>query len=109
MLPTDLKYRATKIAQPNIQIETNLIGRVKVKILVVFCFVFASLIGAQLVFANNLATDGPKISEIYTQIDQIEAQNTQLKVQIAQNSALASLQKEAQSQGFAKPAKVIAP
>jgi len=112
MLPSDFKYRVNRVQntqQQNTQIETNLLGRVKVKVLVVFTLIFFSLVGAQLVFANNLATDGPKISDVYSQIDQLQAQNTQLEMQIAQNSSLATLQKEAQSQGFVQPTKVITP
>ena len=113
MLPADLRYNVHSVAK-NTKIDSKQndltqLGRVKVKILVVFSFVFFSLVFAQLVFANNLATDGSKISEIYSQIDQLESQNTQLEVQIAQNSSLTNLQKDAQQQGFQKPANVITP
>lgn len=101
--------------QPDFKINTkkqegdfNLIGKVKVKVLVVFSCALALLVFAQLVFASNLATDGSKISDVYSQINNLEAQNTQLRMEITQNSALANLSKEAQKEGFQKPSKVIA-
>lgn len=87
----------------------NLIGRVRVKVLVVAAVLAATLITAQLVFASNLATDGTKLSEITGEIAKLEAENTTLKAQIAQNTSLTSLSKKAQELGFEKPTKVIVP
>ena len=98
---------------PDFKIEKkenfNLIGKVKVKILVVAaCSVFA-LLSAQLVFANKLAIDGQKLAQIEEGIQQLEAQNTTLKVEIAKEASLASISQKAQKMGFATPDKVITP
>ena len=102
MLPTDFKIEQNK---PNF----NLIGRVKVKVLVVASILAATLITAQMVFANNLATDGNKLSNVSDQITRLERENISLKVEIAQESSLSSLNKKAQDFGFVKPQKVITP
>lgn len=111
MLPiSDFKHSYSKIENTtNRSSDFFQLGKVQVKILVVSCFMFFSLVGAQLVFANNLATDGEKLSQIYQQIDAIQAENTQLKAQIAQKSAFSNLEKEAKTQGFQKPSKVLMP
>lgn len=110
MLPvpdfTKTKYRENRQVA---QTDFNQMGKVKVKVLVVFSFAFFSLVFAQLVFANNLATDGQKIADVYTQIRELEEQNTQLRVEIAQNSSFSNLVQKAQQDGFAKPDKVITP
>ena len=81
-------------------------GKIRLRVLVtVFVLVFA-LVFTQLVFANNLAVDGQKLSEIDHEIKNLEAQNTTLKVEIASTSALTSLNKRAQELGFVKPQKV---
>ncbi len=67
------------------------------------------LFTAQLVFASNLATDGQKLAQISVQISQMETENTNLKVQIAQQSSLTELSQKAQQMGFAQPSKIIAP
>ena len=112
MLPvSDFKYRYSNSERNTTQKTSEFfqLGKIQVKILGVSCFMFFSLVFAQLVFANNLATDGEKLSKIYKQIDTLQAENTQLKAQIAQNSAFSNLEKEAKSQGFQKPSKVINP
>ena len=87
----------------------NLIGKIKVKVLVTATVLATTLIFAQLVFANNLATDGHKLSNVSDQITRLERENTTLKAQIAQASSLVSLSKKAQELGFEKPTKVITP
>ena len=72
------------------------------------CFLVASLFVSQLVFANNLATDGQKLSSVDDQIKELEAQNTTLKMQIAQASSFVNLSKKAKDLGFSKPSKLIA-
>lgn len=87
----------------------NLIGKVKVKILIVFSCILFTLIAAQLVFAANLATDGEKLSRIYEEIERLEVENTRLRLEIAQNSSLTVLSQKATESGFVKPTKVITP
>lgn len=87
--------------------DFNLIGKVKVKILVIFSCMLFALIFAQLVFANNLATDGQKLSQVHEEIEKLQDENTHLKVEIAQNSSLFELSKTAEESGFQRPAKII--
>lgn len=87
----------------------NLLGKVKVKILIVFSIVLFATVTAQLVFAASLATDGQKLSQIYEEMEKLEEENTRLKVEIAQNSSLVNLSQEAAKTGFQKPDKVITP
>ena len=87
----------------------NLIGKIKVKILIAFSCMLFLLISAQLVAANNLATDGQKLQQIYEEIEKLEAEETRLEVEIAQNSSLAVLSQKAQESGFRRPAKIITP
>lgn len=87
----------------------NLIGRIKVKVLVAFTIFALALIFTQLVFANNLATDGNKLSNINKEIAKLERENTSLKTQIAQESSLTVLFQKAKESGFEKPTKVIVP
>lgn len=84
-------------------------GGVKVKLVVVISAAASLLFFTQLVFANGLATDGQKIAQIEAEIQELEAENTNLKVEIAKKSSLASLSQKAQEEGFKKPSLVIAP
>lgn len=85
----------------------NVLGKVRIKLLVLFSFAVAALFTTQLVFASNLAIDGQKMSETDEQINQLEAENTMLKVQIAQESSLVSLTKRAENLGFTSPQNVL--
>lgn len=85
----------------------NLTGKIKVKLLVVLTGAVTALFFVQLVFANNLATDGQRLSEIETEIQRLEAENTTLMVKIAQESSLINLSKKAKDLGFAKPENLI--
>lgn len=87
----------------------NLIGKIRVKILVAVAVTTIALIFVQLIFANNLATDGHKLSSVNDEIARLERENTTLKVQIAEASALTSLSEKTQELGFEKPTKVIIP
>ncbi|MBI3282466.1 hypothetical protein HYZ70_00115 [Candidatus Curtissbacteria bacterium] len=87
----------------------NLLGKAKVKILIVASCILLAMITAQLVFAANLATDGEKLSRIYEEMEKLEAENTKLRIEIAQDSSLTNLAKLAEESGFAKPSKVITP
>lgn len=82
-------------------------GKIRVKILVIFATLVAGLFFAQLVFANNLATDGKKLSRTEEEIQKLEEENTVLKIKIAQNSSLSNLSKKAKEMGFIKPSEVL--
>ena len=87
----------------------NLIGKIKVKVLVIISLLVSASFFAQLVLANNLATDGEKLAKIHEEIKRLDAENTTLKVEIAQESSLNAISQKAQSLGFLNPAKVITP
>ncbi len=87
--------------------DFNLIGKIKVKLLLVITISALILMMAQLVFAASLATDGQKLSLVEQKIASLDSQNTSLKIQIAQESSLASLLKKASELGFVKPSKII--
>ena len=89
--------------------DFNLVGKIRLKFLVASTLIIAVLLFAQLVFANNLATDGQKLSQIEKQIQKLAAENTTMKMQIAQASSLNSLSKKATELGFSKPSKIIIP
>ena len=81
----------------------NLIGKIKVQILLTFACLVVSLFFVQLVFANSLATDGEKLAQIEQEIDKLQEENTTLKVKIAQESSLITLSQKAKDIGFKKP------
>ena len=85
----------------------NLVGKIKVKILVAVTLIIIGLFFTQLVFANNLAVDGQKLSQIEKENARLDAKNTTLKVQVAKESALNTLSQKAQTMGFTKPAKTV--
>lgn len=81
-------------------------GAIKVKVIFVFVFLLASLVFTQLVFANNLATGGQKLSKVQEQIRLLEDQNTTIKAEIAKASSLTNLYTKADQLGFKKPSKL---
>lgn len=81
-------------------------GKIALKIIFFASLVAMSLIFAQLVFANNLAIDGQKLSVLEEDIKNLEAENTTLKVEIAKESSLTNLYKKAEYEGFTKPSKI---
>ena len=85
------------------------IGGVKVKLMVVISASATLLFFTQLVFANGLATDGQKIAQVEEEIQNLESENTILRVEIARKSSLVSLSKKAAEDGFKKPSLVITP
>jgi|SRR3989344_326160 len=87
----------------------NLVGKVKVKLLIILAFVVIASFFTQLVFAGNLAVGGQKLSEVENEIEKLEAENTTLRVEIAKEAALLNLAQEAQKLGFEKPKEVIIP
>lgn len=101
MLPVS-DFRVAKKEQ-----SYNLIGRIRVRLLVGFTVLVVGLFFTQLVFANSLATDGQKLAQIQNQITSLQAQNMTLKVQIAQASSFQTLSKKASDLGFISPQKLI--
>lgn len=87
----------------------DFVGKIKLKVLLLVAAVTFLIISAQLVFANNLATDGQKIAKIKEEIHRYETENTTLKVEIAQESSLTTLYQKAQKLDFNKPARIITP
>lgn len=87
----------------------NLEGRVRLKVLLTLTFVVFALVFSQLVYANNLATDGEKLGKIQDEIKALEEENTYLKVEIAKESSFQTLSKKAKDLGFDKKANVVLP
>lgn len=87
----------------------DLVGKVKLKVLVVLATMVAVLFASQLVFANSLTEDGQKLSKMESEINKLEAENTTLSVQIAQVTSLTALSKKAGEMGFKTPQKIITP
>lgn len=81
-------------------------GAIKVKIIFIFVVLLTSLVFTQLVFANNLATDGEKLAQVQSQISLLENENTTLKAEIAKASSLTGLHTKAQDLGFKKPSEL---
>jgi len=100
---TDFKNKTNKNG------NYNLVGKVKVKLLMILAFVVIASFFTQLVFAGNLAVGGQKLSEVENEIEKLEAENTTLKVEIAKEAALSNLAADAQKLGFEKPKEVIIP
>lgn len=91
----------------NIKTGSNLVGKIKVRVLVSLTLVIGVLAVGQLIFASNLAVHGQKIAEIDNTISELEARNTTLKVEIAKTSSLFILSQKADSLGFSEPSEII--
>ncbi len=100
---TDFKNKTNKNG------NYNLVGKVRLKLLIGLAFVVMASFFTQLVFAGNLAVGGQKLAEVENAIKQLEAENTTLKVEIAKEAALSNLAADAQKLGFGKPKEVIIP
>lgn len=87
----------------------NLLGRIKVQVLVMLSVLALALVAAQLIFAAGLATDGAKFAGIEEELARLEAQNSSLRVEIAKASSLSTLSEKAKELGFEKPQQVITP
>lgn len=87
----------------------NLIGKVKVHVVIFLSSAAVLLIAIQLVFAASLATDGQKISQIEDEIKRFESENSSLRIQIAKHSSLTNLAQRAQDLGFKSPSRIIIP
>lgn len=106
MLPiSDFNYKNKIVKNEKI----DLIGKVKLKILVFFAVILTLLFGAQIVFAGNLSSDGKKLHEINTEAHKLESENLNLKSKIAQISSLTNLSQKASTLGFSKPSKILNP
>lgn len=102
MLPvSDFKNRQDRKKKPT--------GGVRVKLMVVISAAATLLFFTQLVFANGLATDGQKIAQVDEEIQNLESENTILRVEIAKKSSLVALTKKAADEGYKKPTLVISP
>lgn len=91
----------------NTNSDFNLSGKIKLKVMVFLALFVGLLFFSQLVFANNLATDGQKLSEVESEIKKLERENVDLVTKIASESSLSTLSKKAQKSGFIRPANVI--
>lgn len=87
----------------------NLLGRIKVQVLILLSVLALALVVAQLIFAAGLATDGAKFASIEEELTWLEAQNSSLRVEIAKASSLSTLSEKARDLGFEKPQQVITP
>lgn len=87
--------------------KSSIPGTIKIKLLLLTGILLTGLFFTQLVFANNLATDGQKLSEVQQEIKSLERENMTLKADIATESSLNTLSKKADILGFKKPSKVI--
>jgi len=87
----------------------NLIGKIKVKIVLIVAGLVISLFFTQLVFANGLATSGLKLVQIENDINRLDAENRILRNEIAKESSLVALSQKADDLGFKKSPKAIIP
>lgn len=102
MLPvSDFKKRQNQ--------EKKHTGGVKVKLMIMISSAAMLLFFTQLVFANGLATDGQMLAEVDEEIQNLESENTILRVEIAKKSSLFALTKKASDEGYKKPTLVFSP
>ncbi len=104
-LPRDYKKEQfNKINQ--ISILPTVAGSIRLKVVFISLFLLVGLVFVQLVFANSLATDGEKLSLTQEEIRRLERENTTLKAEIAEVSALTKLAQKAKDDGFIKPKSI---
>ena len=108
MLPVS-DFKTIQIHSRKKENSFNLIGKIKLRLLVISSFLLFILLFAQLVFANNLATGGQKVAGVEEEIQRLEAENTSIQAQIAKTSSLKNLSQKAQELGFSEPSKIITP
>lgn len=94
-------FKANKINQ-----NFNLIGKIKLKVLIISCFLILAVLTTQMVFASSLAVDGEKLSQIEQELERLDVENTQLRARIAQESSFKTLSQKATQLGFTKPKKI---
>lgn len=85
--------------------DSHLFGKIKVGMIFILCLTTAAIVAIQLIFSTSLATDGAKLAQIEAEIKKMGSQNTSLRVQIAQESALVNLNKKAPELGFVEEQK----
>jgi len=100
----NLKDFNKSTTKPN---NTTSTGKIKLKVLLVFSFLIIALVFAQIIFSSNLAVDGQKLSNVNSEIKQLEASNNILRVAIAKESSFSSLSLKAQELGFAKAGDIL--
>lgn len=81
-------------------------GNIKLKVLLLAGFSMISLFFTQLVFANNLATDGQQLARVQSEIKRLERENMTLEAKIAEQASLTNLSKKAVDMGFKTPEKI---
>lgn len=86
--------------------EKIFFGKAKLQIMFTIGLLTLALVFGQLVFANNLATDGERLSKIEDEISQLEAENMSIRMEIAKKSSLTNLSQKAEKIGYLR-AKVI--
>lgn len=84
----------------------HLAGSIRLKAVFLSLFLLVGLVFTQLVFANNLATDGEKMAQVQAQIKKLERENMSLQAEIAEISSLTNLAQEAKNHGFVKPTTI---
>lgn len=85
------------------------LGKIRIKFLIVLSILLTLLLSTQLVFATNLSVGGQTLSKIEQEISQLETENLNLSVKIAQASSLTHLWQRAQNLGYSTPEKIITP
>lgn len=91
------------------RVTFNLVGKVKLQVVIFLSIIAGLLIFTQLIFAANLATDGKNLSQTEAEIKKYQSENAQLKIEIAKVSSLTNLAQKGENLGFKKPQKVIIP
>lgn len=106
MLPVQDYKKEKKFDLKDTGLVSHLAGTIKLKVVFIALFTLVGLFATQLVFANNLATDGKKLSQVQLEIKRLESENMSIKAEIAKASSLFNLSKMAQDLGFTKPTRV---
>lgn len=95
--------------KPQKKDDFNLIGKIKIQVVIFLSLVAGLLILTQFIFAADLATDGQNLSQTESEIKKFKSENATLRVEIAKDSSLTALSKKAEELGFKKPQQVITP
>lgn len=118
MLPlTDFKiasnsYQPTLVrsgSSGNLLFDWGVVGKVKIRVLVIAALLLTSLFATQLVFAASLSTGGQRLAKIEEEIAMRQSENANLKTEIARQSSLSNLSQKAKALGFTDTPKIIAP
>lgn len=82
-------------------------GKIKLKVLLSFSALIIALIFVQMIFSSNVAIDGQKLSNVNSEIKNLESENNKLRVAIAKESSFSNLTVEAKELGFGRPENII--